>query len=151
MQDNNSFQLSKENCIFCKIVNKEIDSKIVFEDELCMAVLDINPANSGHILLMPKEHYILMHLVPDHTLGHLAVISKYLSDLLIQTLGCVEVSSFIENGAAAGQQAQHFMVHLIPQYKNSMIDFSTNGSIDEYKLEELSKLMKKKLQEANNN
>ena len=75
-------KLMKDNCIFCKIVKKEITSKVIFEDDLCLAILDINPATKGHILLMPKEHYMLMPMVSDEVLGHISVISKYLADLL---------------------------------------------------------------------
>ena len=44
------------NCIFCKIVNKEIPANIVFENDLVVAFADITPVNLGHILVIPKEH-----------------------------------------------------------------------------------------------
>ena len=44
-----------ENCIFCKIVNKEIPAKVIYEDEIVMAYLDINPINTGHTLIIPKN------------------------------------------------------------------------------------------------
>ena len=106
-------QLMKENCIFCKIIKGEIPGKKIFEDDICLAILDISPATNGHLLLMPKEHYMMMPMVPDEVLGHLSVISKYLSDLLKETLGADDVTVFIANGAAAGQQSQHFMQHHI--------------------------------------
>lgn len=134
-------QLMKDNCIFCKITKKEIDSKIVFEDNLCLAILDINPATNGHILLMPKEHYMMLPMVPDEVLGHLSVISKYLSDLLKETFSSTDVSVFIANGAAAGQQSQHFMFHVIPRYSEDGLDFNLNGG--ENSSEDLEKLAKK--------
>ena len=73
------------DCIFCKIIKGDIPAKTIFEDDRCIAILDINPATIGHILLMPKEHYMMMPMVPDEILGHLSVISKYLSDLLKKT------------------------------------------------------------------
>lgn len=150
--DTDNFQLAKQNCIFCKIVNKEMNSSIIFEDELSIAILDINPAENGHILLMPKEHYMLMHMVPDHTLGHLSVVSKYLSELLIESLNCEDVSIFIANGSAAGQQSQHFMIHLIPKYKSSDKRFDISGEkVSQQELDKICNDIRSKLNELNKN
>lgn len=54
-----------ENCIFCKIVKGEIPSYKVYEDDLFLAFLDINPANLGHTLLIPKKHYRWVYDVPE--------------------------------------------------------------------------------------
>lgn len=139
-------ELMKENCIFCKIVKKEIPSKIIFEDDLCLAILDINPATKGHLLLMPKEHYMLMPMVPDEVLGHLTVISKYLADLLKKSFSCNDVTIFIANGAAAGQQANHFMMHVIPRYDDDKINFDLTGEkISSDELESLKNKLTSKL------
>lgn len=143
-------ELMKQNCIFCKIVNKEIPAKIVFEDDICLAILDINPATTGHLLLMPKEHYMIMPMVPDEVLGHLSVISKSLADLLKETFGCDDTTVFIANGAAAGQQSQHFMMHVIPRYKDDGLNFNLEGSsLTEKELSDLSEKLKNKLVEMN--
>lgn len=134
-------ELMKQNCIFCKIINKEIPAKVVYEDDMCLAILDINPATTGHILLMPKEHYMLMPMVPDEVLGHLTVISKYLSDLLKETFSPDDVSVFIANGAAAGQQSQHFMVHVIPRYPDDGLNFNLKGN--KQSSQELSQIAEK--------
>jgi len=131
-------EMMKQNCIFCKISKKEIPAKTVFEDDICLAILDINPATTGHMLLMPREHYMMMPMVPDEVLGHLSVISKYLADLLKETFNCKDVSVFIANGAAAGQQSQHFMVHVIPRYEDDGLDFNLVG--DEVSNDELNLL-----------
>ncbi len=133
-------ELMKENCVFCKIIKKEFDSKVVFEDDLCLAILDINPATQGHLLLMPKEHYMLMPMVPDEVLGHLSVISKYLSDLLKETFNVKDVTIYMANGAAAGQQSQHFMIHIIPRYDGDGIDFNLNSDEKNYSDDELENL-----------
>lgn len=142
-------ELMKQNCIFCKIAKKEIPSKIIFEDEKVLAILDINPATMGHLLLMPKEHYMMMPMVPDDVLGHMSVISKYLSDLLRQTFDCKDVTIYIANGAAAGQQSQHFMMHVIPRYDNDNLKFNLEGSkLDEQELDALSKKIKTRLEKG---
>ena len=49
--------MGKDDCIFCKIANGEIPSATVYEDSICRVILDVNPANKGHALIIPKEHY----------------------------------------------------------------------------------------------
>lgn len=144
-------QLMKDNCIFCKIIKKEIPAQIIFEDDICLAILDINPATKGHILLMPKEHYMMMPMVPDQVLGHLTVMSKYLTDLIKTTFDdSKDVTVFIANGAAAGQQSQHFMSHLIPRYENDNVNFDIKGEkLNEQELKNLAEKFQAKLVEMN--
>ena len=142
-------ELMKENCIFCKIIKGEISSKKIFEDDLCLAILDIAPATNGHILLMPKEHYMLMPMVPDEILGHLGIISKMLSDLLKEVMQAKDVTIFMANGAAAGQQSQHFMMHVIPRYDADQINFNLDsGKISDSELEEVALKIKTRLEQG---
>ena len=147
-------EMIKQNCIFCKIANKEMDSKIVFEDEKCLAVLDIHPATTGHILLFPKEHYMMMPMVPNEVLGHLNFIAKSLCPILIETLNSNDITVFIANGAAAGQQSQHFMLHLIPRYEEDGLDFdlkNKNGrELNELEIETLKNNLIERLNKSNN-
>lgn len=108
-------EFQKQQCIFCQIVHGKIPSKKVYEDEHCLAVLDINPATKGHLLLLPKEHYAIMPQLPDKQIEHLFVVAKSLSQLLLRALKATGTSIFIANGLAAGQRSQHFMIHLIPR------------------------------------
>mgnify|MGYP002637810423 CR=1 FL=1 len=143
-------ELMKENCIFCKIIKEEIPAKKIFEDDICLAILDINPATTGHLLLMPKEHYMMMPMVPDEVLGHLSVISKYLADLLRQSFDCRDVTIFIANGGAAGQQSQHFMIHVIPRYDDDGLDFDLKGEeLSSLELQDLAEKIKLKLSGTN--
>lgn len=108
-------EFQKQQCIFCQIIAGKVQSKKIFEDDKCLAVLDINPANPGHVVLMPKEHYAIMPLIPEEELGHLAMVSKSLSHVLLNSLKAEGTNIFIANGIAAGQRAQHFMIHIIPR------------------------------------
>ncbi|MCA9496093.1 MAG: HIT domain-containing protein [Nanoarchaeota archaeon] len=142
--------MMKENCIFCKIIKKEIPSKIIFEDDICLAILDINPATTGHILLMPKEHYMIMPMVPDEVLGHLNVISKSICILLKETFTAKGITTFVANGAAAGQQSQHYMMHIIPRYDDDGINFNLTGTnLKKDELIKLSNKIKEKLTTSN--
>ena len=118
----------KQQCIFCHIVSGKAQAKKVYEDEKAIGILDINPANPGHILLMPKEHYSIMPLIPDDEIEHLFKVSKHLSRAALvafkseageEDLG---TTIFVANGAVAGQRAQHFMMHVIPRKENDGVE-----------------------------
>lgn len=105
----------KEQCIFCKIIKGEIPSKKVYEDDKIVALLDINPATKGHLLVMPKEHYPIMPLIPQETFKHLFSRVRDIDSCVKEALLCKETTIFIANGGAAGQQSTHFMLHIIPR------------------------------------
>lgn len=114
-------ELQKQNCIFCHIISGKIPSHKVYEDEQCLAILDINPAAKGHMLLMPKQHYMIFPQMPEPLIKHLAKISKLLSKKAIKLLGATGTNIFVANGAIAGQRAPHVMIHIIPRNDNDGI------------------------------
>jgi histidine triad (HIT) family protein len=113
----------KSRCIFCQIISGKVQSKKIYEDSLVTAILDINPSNPGHVLVMPKEHYAIMPQVPDKVLRHLFLVVKKLSAVALKSLGARGTNIMVQNGVAAGQKSQHFMVHMIPRKENDGINF----------------------------
>lgn len=111
-------ELQKQNCLFCRIVAGSIPAKKIYEDNDCLAVLDINPANPGHILLLPKEHYQIMPQVPEDITGKLFMVAKALALATLKSLKSQGTTIFAANGVAAGQRAPHFMIHIIPRIDN---------------------------------
>jgi len=114
-------EFQKQNCVFCQIASGKIPSKTVYSDEQSIAVLDINPATKGHMLLLPKEHFSVMPQVPAPLLQHLFMVSKSLSQTALKAIQCKGTTIFIANGVAAGQRAPHFMIHIIPRNENDGI------------------------------
>ncbi|MFH1064088.1 MAG: HIT family protein [Candidatus Woesearchaeota archaeon] len=114
-------ELQKKQCIFCQIISGKVSSKRMYEDERCLAILDINPANPGHVLILPKEHYSIMPLMPEDEINHLFRIARKVSKSQLRALKADGTNMFIANGAAAGQKAPHFMIHLIPRKENDGI------------------------------
>lgn len=108
-------EFQKQQCIFCQIIDGAIPSRIVYKDAKVTALLDINPAAAGHLLILPNEHYAVMPQMPEEEVNHLFTVVKQLSQTLIKSLGVEGTSIFAANGSAAGQRANHFMVHLIPR------------------------------------
>jgi histidine triad (HIT) family protein len=105
----------KKQCIFCKIISGEIPSVKIHEDNLVIAIMDINPAAPGHILLMPKEHYPIAPIIPQETFQHMIKNAKYIARAAKKATGAKRASFFIANGGVAGQQSTHFMMHIIPR------------------------------------
>ena len=108
-------EFQQQQCIFCQIIGGKVPSKKVYEDDKCLAVLDVNPAAIGHVLLLPKEHYAIMPQIPDEELGYLFSIAKHISQSMLRKLKVEGTNIFVANGLAAGQKAQHFMIHIIPR------------------------------------
>jgi histidine triad (HIT) family protein len=141
-------EFQKKQCIFCHIVSGKVAARKVYEDDKVIAVLDINPANPGHILLMPKEHYMIMPQMPDGEMNHIFMVAKHLSNSLLKALDVRGTNLIVANGGAAGQRAQHFMMHLIPRKEGDGVDFvlpSNNYSDDD--LGKTAEMVKKKLGE----
>ena len=108
-------EFQKKNCVFCRIVAGDVPARTVYSDEDCIAVLDINPAAKGHMLLMPKEHYSVMPQLPDQLVRRLSMACKALAQAALKAMPSNGTTIFIANGAAAGQRAPHFMIHIIPR------------------------------------
>lgn len=110
------------NCIFCQIVAGNIPSKKMFEDEKVIAILDIYPANPGHILLIPKQHCALMEEVPEDVFSHMGVVSQRLSHILVTNLKAAGATVIVQSGPEAGQKAPHFIMHIIPRFEDDRLD-----------------------------
>lgn len=108
-------EFQKQNCIFCQIIAGKIPARKVYDDEKSIAVLDIRPAAKGHILILPREHYAILPQMPEKEIAHLFSVAKHLSQVALQVLRSDGTTLFVANGPAAGQQAQHVMLHLIPR------------------------------------
>ena len=100
-----------ENCIFCKIIKKEIPADIVYEDENFFAFLDIQPVSDGHILIVPKRHIVWMQDADDGTIAEIFKLSKKLMLAIKKGVGCDYVQLSI-----VGKDIPHFHIHLIPRY-----------------------------------
>ena len=99
------------NCIFCKIVSKEVPSSIVYEDEELLAFNDINPIDKVHILIIPKEH--IDSLLTCET-KHSDVMSKMLllAPKLAKNNGLKGFRTMINTGKEGGQEVFHIHFHM---------------------------------------
>ena len=110
-----------ENCIFCKIANGEIPSATLYEDDDFRIILDLGPASRGHALLLPKEHYENLYMLPDELAAKALPVAKKMITKLTEVLGCDGYNVVQNNGETAGQTVFHFHMHLIPRYKGDQV------------------------------
>ena len=139
-------EFQKKQCIFCQIISGNVQSRKIYEDEHVLAVLDINPANPGHILVMPRDHYSIMPQIPQEEVEHIFLAAKMLSNACLRALEVQGSNIIAANGVAAGQRAQHFMVHLIPRKENDNLDFEVpQKNIPEKELERIQGMLSESL------
>jgi histidine triad (HIT) family protein len=107
--------MSEDNCIFCKIVRGELPSTVIFEDEHCMAFMDIYPIRAGHALLIPKKHFVNLMDVDGDVVAHLARRLTGLVRGVKKATGAEGVLAVAANGEGAGQEVPHLHFHTIPR------------------------------------
>lgn len=124
------------NCIFCKIINKEIPSKIIYEDTICLAFLDISQTTKGHTLVIPKKHYQNFLEVDSDTLQHMTVITQKLAKKIVHNVSANGCNILTNAGLEAGQTVFHFHIHIIPRFNDkdtitlSLTDNSNNADLE---------------------
>lgn len=106
------------NCIFCKIVNGEIPSYKLYEDNDMLAFLDINPSNVGHTLIIPKKHILDLMEMDNEMLIKIINKSQDIAKLIADKLNSTGFSIVQNNGDL--QEVKHFHLHVIPCYKEKL-------------------------------
>ena len=104
----------KDDCLFCKIVRKEVPSLILYEDDDILVMLDAYPDVSGHTLVIPKKHYEDIYEVPDEVLLKMFKQGKTQTKRLMDKLD-KKASTFLINYGDA-QVIKHIHLHLLPDF-----------------------------------
>ncbi|MFX1377783.1 MAG: HIT family protein [Promethearchaeota archaeon] len=107
--------MKEKDCIFCKIVIREIPSKIIFENDFTLAFLDISPISNGHTIIIPKNHYSNLEDISDNDLSEVYKVAKLLAIRIRKALNVDGYNILQNNFIAAGQVIKHFHVHIIPR------------------------------------
>ena len=104
------------DCIFCKLANGDIPTSTVYEDEFVRAIMDVAPANKGHVIILPKSHARNIFELDDEYVQKAFLLAKKIATALKELLSCDGVNILQNNGEAAGQTVFHFHVHIIPRF-----------------------------------
>lgn len=102
--------------VFCKIIDNEIPSTKIYEDDDVLAIMDISQCTKGHALVMPKKHCESILDCPPETLTKVYKIAQEIANADIKAFGALGVNILTNAKEAAGQSVNHFHVHVLPRY-----------------------------------
>jgi histidine triad (HIT) family protein len=106
---------AKPDCVFCKIVQGEIPSHRVFENDAVLAFMDIGPLAEGHLLVIPKAHYQTIDQMSAEHAAELGRVLPQLTGVVQQVSGATGCNLLQNNGVVAGQAVLHVHFHIIPR------------------------------------
>ncbi len=130
------------NCIFCKIVNEEIFSYKIYEDEHTLVFMDIAKDVDGHMLAIPKKHVKNILDCDSETLKHLMETVKKISNHCVEKCGYNGINILNASGASAGQSVNHFHIHIVPRKDNDDNDYWPVYNGAKYEIEEMYEILK---------
>ena len=104
--------------IFCRIIDGEVQSNIIYEDKDVIAILDISQTTRGHTLVIPKEHYENFLVCPPELAHKVFDVAQRIGNAMKVELGAEGVNILTNVGEVAGQSVPHFHVHVIPRYSD---------------------------------
>ena len=128
MKANLGWKTLSNACPFCDIAAGKAPASLVYESDTVLAFMDINPANLGHTLVVPRGHWENIHEVPEEILADLAVAVKRVS-AAVKATGADGISVLQLNGRSAGQTVMHFHFHVIPRSKGDSISRALGAMI----------------------
>jgi histidine triad (HIT) family protein len=129
--------IQQQQCVFCSLISGKNNGKKIYEDDSVTAFLDIRPAAKGHVIVVPNDHVMFSTELKD--VGHFfTIVNKVVSKIYdVYKTGS---NIFAANGAEAGQQVPHFIVHVIPRYENDGLQLRWDGkNISEDEINDVQK------------
>ena len=103
---------------------------MVYEDELAVAFMDLHPITEGHVLVVPKQHWVTLEDCPEHLARHLAAVVKKVNQMVSRAVDCQGILNEVMNGEAAGQEVFHLHWHVIPRTKGDGFGWTYPESYD---------------------
>lgn len=132
---------ASQDCIFCKIIAGEIPSFKLYEDDATFAFMDINPANDGHALVIPKDHAKDVHAVSDDSISRTVITAKKIAAAVEKIVSPGGINLVQCNGPAAGQSVFHFHMHVLPRREGD--ELKMNWGLKPGDMDAIGKLAKK--------
>jgi len=114
--------MKNSDCVFCKIINKEIPAEIVYEDNDFLAFKTIEPVSTGHTLVIPKKHAENVLDIEQVTLEKLSGVAQKVAKDLVKRHSATGINLLHAAGKNAQQSVFHFHMHVVPRYENDNLD-----------------------------
>ncbi len=131
-----------DDCIFCKIINKEIPCYKIYENDFVLAFFDITQIAKGHTLVIPKKHFVNIFDCEDKYLEEIIKVIKIISNHYKKVLNCTGVNILNASGKSAQQSVFHIHFHIIPRFDNDGYDIWPKTGYEKEDLEELKEKLK---------
>ena len=109
------------DCEFCELIKGKLNK--IYEDEQIFVMHAPKPASVGHVLVLPKEHYMIIEQIPDFVLGEIFEKVNKISTAVFEGIGAQGTNIIVQNGVAAGQSHSHFIIHVIARREGDGLDF----------------------------
>ena len=134
--------MKKDDCIFCKLANGVIPTNSLYEDDVVKVIFDAGPASSGHVLILPKEHFDNVYALDDDTAAHVFQVAVKVAKVLKEGLNLEGLNIVQNNGEIAGQTVFHFHMHIIPRYKGDTVNVGWKpGEVTDEEIEKIKSLV----------
>lgn len=114
---------SDPHCLFCKIVTGALPARFIHQDDHCVAFLDINPVNKGHVLIVPRIHHSDLTFLPVDDASAVASVLPRLSRAVVRATGAHGFNLIVNNGSVAGQTIFHGHWHIIPRFRDDAVNW----------------------------
>jgi histidine triad (HIT) family protein len=131
-----------DNCIFCKIVNKQVPASIIYETENVLCFLPNKIEVYGHTLIIPKKHFADLYDIPEEILSELTITSKKLIIAYKEKIDATGANIMHASGRDGEQSVFHFHLHLLPRFKDDGLKTWPQLPNIEVSAEELLKKLK---------
>ena len=105
------------DCVFCRIVARQIPAAVVHEDEHTLAFMDLGQVNPGHVLVAVKRHAENLYALDDVQAGAVLLAAGRVARAIRDAFAPQGLSVYQANGKAAGQTVFHYHVHLVPRHE----------------------------------
>ena len=133
------------NCIFCDILSGKREGHIIYEDKRHIVFLDKYPIDTGHSLVIPREHHEKITDMDSNAVGEMFSIVPKIANGILEATGADAFSLGQNNGRAAKQIIPHVHIHIIPRYNHKGTVWTKRAIEDDSELLKLAEKIKKSI------
>ena len=118
------------DCVFCDIIAGKLPKSVVYEDDVVLAFMDIQPVNTGHVLVVPKKHFVYLSDMDEDTGAHLFRIAMRVQEAIRRSgLPCEGINLFLADGEAAFQEVFHVHLHVFPRFRGDTFTIDAGWNV----------------------
>ena len=133
-----------ENCVFCRDVIRDRKASIVYENDSVIAFMDIAPVEPGHVLVVPKDHYVNIMDIDEPVYLEVHRVTRVISPAVVRAVGADAVNIGQNNGACANQRVFHYHVHIIPRFCSRELNWGRK-TVEDEELEQMAVLIRNEI------